>query len=119
MARWSIEPAGVRGVLTRSATHAEGFAHGVDGLMTHAGAAAAASGSSLVARALSDYAGARKNDLFKAGERIHSGFTGTVSAVNAYIAGDLAMAANAQQAASRAPADLPAPGAGQSRSGPR
>src|SRR5437773_8154447 len=99
MARWDIDPAGVRGVIMKTGTHAEDLSSAVSSWATDMENCASSVGQSIVVKALSDFAEAQKPDLQFVGERIKSAVSGTIDAVTFYIKGNIEMAQNAQNRA--------------------
>lgn len=99
MARWDIQPSGVRAVLLRTETHAKDLGNAGQAIGKDLQACGTALGQSLVAVALSDFATKRAPELSAAATRIRSAMGGTVSAVNAYMQGEREMALRAQAAA--------------------
>lgn len=104
MSRWDIDPAGVQGVLGRT----QGTAGEFEGQMTSMNSAlqgsASQSGSDIVAQALVGYANQSAMPQIQAVfGRTSACLNGAAQAVNAYVQGDLEMAANAQASASAAP----------------
>jgi len=124
MARWDIDPEGVRGVVTRTATVAGGFETHSRNYGTHLeGAASAAGGLSgmggeggpgLVGLALAQFAEASQPDWQFLADRTRKSLEGTVKATNAYVRGDETMAQEAQRQALSAPT-----GPGERAGGPR
>lgn len=103
MSTWDIHPSAVQGVLARTADVAGGFESALTGLSSSLEGAAAASSSGPVSTALGAFAATLGSDVDAVLRRTRSAMTGCVDAVNAYEAGDLEMAANAQASASAAP----------------
>lgn len=103
MPSWDISPSGVQAVLGRTEAVASEF----DGQMTGRNAdlqgAVGQSGSGLVARVLGGFEQAQGADIGFAFSRSAAAVSGAARATQAYVEGDLQMAANAQQAASAAP----------------
>lgn len=103
MSRWDIDPAGVRSVLTST----EGVAQEFDGQMTTLNAsiegAMGQSSSDIVNQALAGYAGSATADITFVFTRTSACMNGAAQATNAYVEGDLEMAANAQASAGAAP----------------
>ncbi|MEU8517769.1 DUF6507 family protein [Kitasatospora sp. NPDC048722] len=123
---WDIQPQGVQGQLKIVGGHAGDLSTALNNLVTDMQAAAQAAGTAVpgshakveiqgpvpvgapplshaamgpVAAALSQYLEGRQAELKSMSERIEACLTGTVKAVNEYIAGDLTAAQNAQNAA--------------------
>lgn len=122
MTGWDISPGGVRTVLGRTETVAAEFETQMTALNTALTGAATQSSSSIVAEALSGYAESAQADLGFVFTRTGACLTGAANATNAYLEGDLQMAADAQAAATAAPdprADMPGPGNGPQGNGPR
>lgn len=99
MSGWDIEPGGVKRVLTKVETHASDLGTASGDVATHIESCAQAVGSSIVTKALSDFATARTPELTALAKRMNSAMTGTVNATLDYMKGSLDMAANAQRAA--------------------
>jgi hypothetical protein len=114
MTRWNIDPNGVRAVLVNTQNVAGQF----DGQMTTLNAAlqgaAAQSSSDIVAGALSGFADSAAASLTFVFTRTGACLGGAAQATNAYLEGDLQMAANAQRSAGAAP-DVGGPLVGRSR----
>jgi hypothetical protein len=108
MPRWDIDPAGVRAVVTRTAGIAEAFEGQAATYATRLQSAANASGSQLVGQALVDFAGRNEHAFRDVVDRTVSVLGGAVAATNAYLAGDLQMAEQAQR---NAAVGRPAPAA--------
>lgn len=119
MARWKIEPLGVKRVVTSAETHATALGKSVTDFGVDLQNCASAIGDSIVSKALSDFAGARTAELKGVGTRVSTAMTGTVTAVNAYVKGNLEMAANAQATAAQAPATVSKPATSHGPMGPR
>jgi hypothetical protein len=108
--RWDIHPAGVKGVLGRTegaAGEFEGqmkkFNSGLQGAVTQCS-------SDIVASAISGFAEAQKSSIEFVFTRTAACMNAAAQATNAYLQGDLEMAANAQASATAAPdarSDLP------------
>ncbi|MGX2995047.1 DUF6507 family protein [Streptomyces sp. JNUCC 64] len=121
MTGWDISPLGVKGVLEKTGTAAEGLAKVGTTLQTAVPAAATAAGGlsaggegegqGLVAVALSQFVTAHTERLQKIGARASASLNGAADATNAYVTGDLEQAANAQREALKEPVvDLPGQG---------
>lgn len=124
MTGWDISPTGVKGVLEKTGTAAEGLGKAGTTLQTAVPAAAKAAGSldmgggggeseglGLVAVALSQFMEAHTERLQKIGARASASLNGAADATNAYLTGDLEQAANAQREALKEPKiDLPGQG---------
>lgn len=117
MARWKIEPLGVKGVVVKAEGHATSLSTAVSSFGTDLENCAQAIGASIVTKALSDFGQARSAELKGVGTRITTAMNGTVQAVNAYITGNLEMAKNAQHQAAQVvpPTHVPAGGPGRMR----
>ena len=103
MPSWDLQPAGVEAVLSRTRGVAEEFnpeitspAGGLDGSMEQ-------SSSPIVSGAVSGFAASAKGSIDFVFGRTTAAIRGATDAKNAYVAGDLDMAANAQAAAAGAP----------------
>ena len=103
MSTWDIDPAGVQGVLTRADDAASGFDAALTSMSGGMEGAATAADSQPVGAALSAFAESVGTDVEFVFRRTQAAVTGCVGAVNAYVAGDLQMAANAQASAAAAP----------------
>ena len=103
MSSWDIDPAGVQGVLARTTDVAAGFDPALTSMSSALEGAATAAASGPVASALNGYATALGADVEFVFGRTTSAVQGCVGAVNAYVAGDLEMAAHAQANATAAP----------------
>ncbi|MCX4661455.1 DUF6507 family protein [Streptomyces uncialis] len=124
MTGWDISPTGVKGVLEKTGTAAEGLGKAGTTLQTAVPAAAKAAGTlsmgggggesegqGLVAVALSQFMTAHTERLQKIGARASASLNGAANATNAYLTGDLEQAANAQREAVKEPKiDLPGQG---------
>jgi hypothetical protein len=97
---WDIEPAGVRGVLGRTQTVAQQFEDELGAIGPALQGAAENSSSAIVATAVEGFASAVQGDIRFALDRTTAALRGAGEAMNAYVHGDLQMAANAQAAAS-------------------
>ncbi len=103
MSSWDIDPAGVQGVLARTGEVASGFDTALRTLSSSVQGAANASASGPVGSALAEFATSVTADVQAVFGRTQAAMTGCAGAVNAYVAGDLEMAANAQSSAAAAP----------------
>ena len=103
MSNWDIDPTGVQGVLARTGEVATGFDSALTSLSSALQGAANASASNPVGSALAVFAGAVSSEVQAVFARTQAAMTGCAGAVNAYVAGDLEMAANAQASVSAAP----------------
>lgn len=116
MSRWNIQPAGVRSVLASTEGVAAEFEGQAKSLNAALGGAAAESSSGIVAAALDGFARSVGGSITFVFTRTGASLGAAAHATNAYVAGDLEMAANAQTAATAAPDPL-ASMPGQSRGG--
>jgi Family of unknown function (DUF6507) len=107
MARWNIDPAGVKSVIMKTGTHAEDLSAAVSSWATDMQNCASSLGESIVVKALSDFAEAQKPTLQFVGNRIKNAVSGTVDAVTFYIKGNIEMAQNAQTRASQIAPTVP------------
>lgn len=108
MAAWDIDPGGVAGVIAATQGIAREFETQAATLSAAIDGAGGECGSGLVAGALSELAAAQSVQVEGVYARTGACLTGAVNATNAYIDGDLQMAANAQAAATAAPVpDMP------------
>jgi hypothetical protein len=103
MSTWDIDPSGVQGVLARTGEVATGFDGALTTMASALEGAATASDSGPVSAALSEFVGSVTADVRAVFSRTQAAMNGCAGAVNAYVAGDLEMAANAQAAATGAP----------------
>lgn len=103
MSRWDIQPAGVQGVLTQVQGVAEDFDGHLRTLNTAMEGAAQQASSEIIANALGDFAEAQRGDIQFVFTRTGAALTGAANATQAYLQGDLEMAANAQAQATSAP----------------
>ncbi|MEU1362481.1 DUF6507 family protein [Micromonospora zamorensis] len=115
MSAWDISPGGVRDVLNRTHAAAAPF----EGQMTKFNSAlegsAVQSSSEIVGQALQGFVESIRTDLEFVFTRTGACMNAAAQATNAYVQGDLDMAANAQRSASAAPdpsAAMPGPGRG-------
>ncbi len=106
MSSWDISPDGVRTVLGRTETVAAEFETQMGDLDAALAGAAAQASSSIVAEALAGYAESAQVDLGFVFTRTGACLAGAANATNAYVEGDLQMAADAQAAAASAPDPL-------------
>jgi hypothetical protein len=97
MSRWDIDPAGVRGVVSRTIDRARGFEEQVRSYETALGGAVQASGSQIVGQALVDFATHNATGFKFLVEHTARVVNGAIDATAAYLDGDLAMAGNAQR----------------------
>jgi hypothetical protein len=107
MPRWDIDPAGVRGVVTRTTGEARAFEGQATTYADKMQSAVTASGSQIVGQALVDFATYRQtafSDLTSTTSRV---LTGAVEATLAYMHGDLQMAETAQKNAVTDPNSVP------------
>ena len=113
---WDIEPAGVGGVVNRTKDVAEDFEGQLTAIDGALSGGANNSGSGIVQQAISDYVNSSTPDIKFVVYRTGQTLTAAVKATNAYIEGDLQMAADAQRSATAPPPVddmLPAPGGRQ------
>jgi Family of unknown function (DUF6507) len=101
MSRWDIDPAGVRGVVSRTIDTAKGFEEQARSYEQALGGAAEASGSQIVGQALVDFAAHNQPAFQFLVDRTSRVLEGAVDATRAYLNGDLAMAEHAQRNAGR------------------
>lgn len=97
MAKWDIEPAGVQGVVRRTQAAARGFERVGKHYSSGAKSAAGGSGSPIVSLAVVHFTSHHENTLSHLVKQTMSSLNGAVKATNAYLHGDLEMAANAQR----------------------
>jgi len=114
MSAWDIDPAGVNGVISKTKGHADDFEGHLKSISTAMEGGAAGSASEIVAGAINGFVEHITPDVTFVVQRSGAVMNAAVDATNAYIAGDLEMAANAQRSATIAP-DAEPPGRGHSR----
>jgi hypothetical protein len=110
MTSWSIQPSGVVAVLQDVNVDAEALGTALNGLSPALEGAVTASQSGAIAEAVQSYFQIQEGPRIQGmSTRIGAAASGVVSATEAYVNGDLEMAANAQTAAHAAvyPPDLP------------
>lgn len=107
MPSWDVSPSGVQGVLTSTGSVATEFTGELERVVTALQTSADSSGSGLVAGALVGFATRLGTDMQAVADRTSSAMSGCARAVQAYVAGDAEMAANAARSAAAAP--VPAP----------
>ena len=110
MSNWDIDPSGVQGVLARTGEVATGFDTALTTLSSSLQGAASAAASGAVGAALAEFASSVTADVQAVFLRTQAAVNGCAGAVDAYVAGDLQMAANAQSSAAAAPSGSFAPG---------
>ncbi|MFE7845751.1 DUF6507 family protein [Microbacterium sp. NPDC057407] len=99
MTHWSIQPSGVVAVLTDVNTSATALGEALNGLSPAMEGAATASQSPAIAEAIQSYFTLEEGPRLEAmNTRIGAAASGVVKATEAYVTGDLEMAANAQSA---------------------
>ncbi len=103
MSSWEIQPDGVNAVLARTESTAGEFEPQLTSLNAGLEGSATESSSPIVADALSGFAGSAQGNIQFVITRTGAAMTGAANATNAYLDGDLTMAANAQAAAGAAP----------------
>lgn len=116
MTSWDIHPAGVNAVVTSTQAAAQGFDPELRQMNTAIAGAGAESSSPIVVSALQGLEAALQGEIQFVSTRCSAALSGAVAATNAYLHGDLAMAANAQRNAGTAPNPE---GTMPGRSGPR
>lgn len=100
MTSWSIQPSGVVAVLQDVNTDAEALGSALNGLTPALEGAVTATQSPAIADAVQSFFTQSEGPRIQAmSERIRAASSGVVSATEAYVQGDLEMAANAQSAA--------------------
>lgn len=110
MTSWDVSPSGVQAVLVQTSAVAQEFHVELRQAGDALQASAAGSSSGIVAQALSGFAEQLGADLQAVAARTSSALSGCAQATQAYVDGDLEMAANAARAAARAPTpSLPGP----------
>ena len=103
MSRWDISPGGVRGVLARTEAVATEFEGQMTTLNSSLQGAGTQSSSAIVADAIAGFAASATADIQFVFTRTGACLNAAAQATNAYLDGDLQMAANAQAAAAAAP----------------
>lgn len=97
MSSWDISPSGVSSVLAKVSDHATSLGDALEGLETAVTGAAEGTCSGVIGEAISTYFsdldGPRLKDI---NLRITASCQGVINATNAYLKGDLDMAATAQ-----------------------
>lgn len=100
MTSWSIEPSGVVAVLHDVNSDAEALGEALNGLSPALEGAVTATQSAAIADAVQSYFTIQEGPRIEGmSARIGAAASGVVTATEAYVAGDLEMAANAQTAA--------------------
>lgn len=97
MAKWDIEPAGVRGVVSRTQAAGQGFEKAGRLYASGARNAAGSAGSPIVTLALQSFAKHHRTTLTGLVDKTVASLTAAVGATNAYLDGDLEMAERAQR----------------------
>ncbi|MGW2572815.1 DUF6507 family protein [Streptomyces sp. NPDC001537] len=128
MTGWDIHPAGVYGVLSKTATAAKDMSDAGSAMQGSLEEAASAAGTltsqygpytstvGLVGSALGQFAEHWSRDLLYIAKRTSKSLNGADEATRHYMAGSLEQAANAQQAAAKEPkVDMPGKGETGSR----
>jgi len=100
---WDIRPVGVQGVLQRTHAVAGEFEGQMRTLNSALEGAAVQSSSEIIVGAISGFGASSRSNIEFVFTRTSAAIGGAARAVNAYIQGDLEMAANAQASASAAP----------------
>ena len=110
MTHWSIQPSGVVAVLADVNTYAVALGEALDSLAPAMEGAVTATQSGAISEAVQAYFTQEEGPRIEGmNARIGAAASGVVKATEAYVAGDLEMAANAQSASVAAvhPAHLP------------
>jgi len=110
MTHWSIQPSGVVAVLTDVNTYAVALGEALNGLAPAMEGAVTATQSGAISEAVQAYFTQEEGPRIEGmNTRIGAAASGVVKATEAYVAGDLEMAANAQSASVAAvhPTHLP------------
>lgn len=94
---WDVSPAGVQAVLNRVQEVASAFEQPIDRSDVAMQDAAPHSSSGVVAQALQSFAESVGRDIRSVVTQTGAAMTGCAEAVNAYVVGDLEMAATARQ----------------------
>ncbi len=111
MTAWDIDPAGVQGVLSKTQSVASEFSGQLTSMTSAMESGAMNTSSPIVGSAIQGFASSIEGDVRFVLTRAEAAITGCAQAVNAYVQGDLAMAANAQRNAAGVPTpDLPGRG---------
>ncbi len=125
MTAWDIRPAEVGGVLSRTATAAEGLSKAGQSVQKTLPSAATAAGTisgmvcgpvpnGPVAGALGEFAQKWSGDLTYIAKRTAASLNGAAEATRHYVEGDLEMASNTQRDALKEPkTDMPGQGGGK------
>lgn len=110
MGAWDIDPAGVSGVVNKTKSVADDFEGQLTAIDTALSGGADNCGSGIIQQAISDYVDSSTPDIKFVVHRTGQTLTAAVKATNAYVEGDLEMAATAQRSATAAPPvdDMPA-----------
>ncbi|MGH4016952.1 MAG: DUF6507 family protein [Pseudonocardiaceae bacterium] len=103
MSRWDISPAGVRGVLTQTQAVAGEFEGHMASMNSAMEGGAAEASSEPIATALTGWVDAKRPSIEFIFTRAAASVNGAAQATNAYLQGDLEMAANAQASVTAAP----------------
>jgi hypothetical protein len=103
MSGWDIDPAGVSGVLGKTRNVADDFEGQLTSINDAMAGGSSNSSSEIVAKAISDYATSALPDIKFVVQRTSQAMTAAVKATNAYLQGDLEMAATAQRTATAPP----------------
>lgn len=103
MSAWDISPAGVRDVLTRTQAVATEFEGQMTSLNTALQGAGNECSSEIVGQAVAGFIESAKANIQFVFTRTGACLTAAAQATNAYLDGDLVMAANAQASATAAP----------------
>ncbi|MFH8251276.1 DUF6507 family protein [Microbacterium sp. B2969] len=99
MTSWSIQPSGVVAVLTDVNTYATALGEALNGLSPALEGAVVATQSGAISEAIQSYFTLEEGPRIQGmNTRIGAAASGVVTATEAYVAGDLEMAANAQSA---------------------
>ncbi|GAA3638913.1 hypothetical protein GCM10022200_22870 [Microbacterium awajiense] len=99
MSRWSIDPTGVAGVLEDVNVPATALGEALNTLVPALQAGVTATSSAAISQAVQEYFEGEEGPRIEAmSERIAAASSGVVAATQAYVAGDLEMAATAQSA---------------------
>jgi hypothetical protein len=110
MAAWDIDPPGVSGVVLRTKTVAEDFEGELTSIQTALTGGAEGSASEIVYSAVAGYSTHVAPEITFVVHRTGQVMTAAVNATNAYLRGDLEMAARAQRSATAAPPPDDVPG---------
>jgi Family of unknown function (DUF6507) len=117
--RWDIDPAGVRGVVTRTAERAGGFQGQYEAYLTNVNSAAQTSQSGVVSGAVGAFFTAHEQTMPNIAKQAGASLDGAVNATVHYLNGDNDMALTAQRNAYSTPVpQLPQAGSTEAPAAP-